>query len=55
MDIDKPNRWLNLSANVGVLDRIIFLAVEIQQNSKAQIRSATQAAVGNYVGSSFRS
>ena len=34
MDIEKLNRWLTLGANVGVLAGIIFLALEIQQNSR---------------------
>ena len=55
MDTDKLNKWLSLSANVGVLVGIVFLAVEIRQNSKAQIRSTTRAAVGNYIESSVRS
>ena len=34
MDTDRLNRWLTLVANVGVLIGIIFLAVEIRQNSE---------------------
>jgi len=30
---DRLNRWLTLAANVGVLDGIVFLALEIRQNS----------------------
>ena len=33
MDSDRLNRWLSLGANTGVLVGIIFLAVEIRQNS----------------------
>ena len=33
MNADRLNRWLSLVANVGVLVGIIFLAVEIRQNS----------------------
>ncbi len=33
MKIENFNRWLTLGANVGVLAGIIFLALEIQQNS----------------------
>ncbi len=33
MDSDRLNRWLSLGANIGVLAGIIFLVVEIQQNS----------------------
>ena len=34
MDSDRLNRWLTLAANTGVLVGIIFLAVEIRQNSE---------------------
>ena len=34
MDFDKLNKWLSLFANVGVLAGIIFLAVEIGQNTE---------------------
>ncbi len=34
MDSDRINRWLTLGANLGVLVGIIFLAVEIRQNSE---------------------
>ena len=33
MDSDRLNKWLSLAANFGVLAGIIFLAVEIRQNS----------------------
>ena len=41
MSIEKINTWLTLLANVGVLIGIVFLALEIQQNTeivKAQTR-----------------
>jgi hypothetical protein len=34
MDPDKFNRWLTLGANLGVLVGIIFLAIEISQNTE---------------------
>ena len=34
MDLDKLNKWLSLGANVGVLAGIVFLAVELQQNTE---------------------
>jgi hypothetical protein len=40
MDTDKVNRWLALSANVGVIAGLILVAVQINQNTqitKAQI------------------
>jgi hypothetical protein len=33
MQVDNLNRWLTLSANVGVIAGIVFLAIEIQQNN----------------------
>ena len=42
MDVDKLNRWLTLVANLGVIVGIIFLIVEIRQNttiSRSQTRS----------------
>ncbi len=33
MNLDSVNKWLTLAANIGVLAGIIFLAVEVQQNS----------------------
>jgi hypothetical protein len=33
MDSDRLNRWLTLGANLGVLVGIVFLAIEIRQNS----------------------
>ena len=35
MNLEKLNQWLTLTANVGVLVGIIFLAIEIQQNTNA--------------------
>ena len=34
MNIDKLNQWLTLLANIGVLAGIVFLALELQQNSQ---------------------
>ena len=33
--MDSVNKWLTLGANIGVLAGIIFLGLEIQQNSEA--------------------
>ena len=41
MDSDKLNKWLTLVANVGVIAGIVFLAIEIRQNSDA-IRAQTR-------------
>ena len=35
MNIDSVNKWLTLAANVGVIAGIVFLGLEIQQNSEA--------------------
>ena len=34
MDLDKVNRWLSLTANLGVLIGIIFLSIEIRQSNR---------------------
>ena len=34
MNADRLNQWLTLGANVGVLTGIVFLALEIRQNSE---------------------
>ena len=36
MNTDGLNRWVTLGANIGVLLGIIFLAIEIQQNTESQ-------------------
>ena len=43
MDADKLNRWLTLGANLGVLAGILFLALEIQQNSELMRVQINQA------------
>jgi len=35
LDTEKLNRWLTLGANLGVLVGIVFLSVEIRQNTNA--------------------
>lgn len=42
MNIDKTNQWLTLFANLGVLAGIIFLAVELQQNTNISRTDAYQ-------------
>ena len=39
MDLDKVNKWLTLVANFAILAGLVFVALEIQQNTNA-IRSA---------------
>jgi hypothetical protein len=42
MNLDSVNRWLTLTANIGVLAGIIFLAYELQQNTVAtQLETAS--------------
>ncbi|MFO7587463.1 MAG: hypothetical protein R6X22_05260 [Gemmatimonadota bacterium] len=40
-----------LVATLAVVLSVIFVGIEIRQNSEAQIRAATQAAVSDYIGS----
>jgi hypothetical protein len=42
MKLDNLNKWLTLTANVGVMAGIIFLAVELNQNAVGQKVSAKQ-------------
>ena len=41
MNLDNLNKWLTLFANLGVLAGILFLAIEIQQNTN-MIQSQTR-------------
>ena len=43
MDTDKLNRWLTLGANLAVLFSIVFLAVEIRQNTEMTRAQITQS------------
>lgn len=52
MDFEKLNRWLTFLANVGVIAGIVFLAVEIRQNSNA-IRAQTRAQLAEEVTELF--
>ena len=42
MDADRTNKWLTLTANVGVILSLLFLAYEINQSTKATIAAASQ-------------
>ena len=35
MNLENTNRWLTLTANIGVLAGIVFLAIEVGQNQEA--------------------
>ena len=42
MDADRTNKWLTLTANIGVILSLLFLAYEINQSTKATIAAASQ-------------
>ena len=44
MNADSMNRWLTLGANLGVVAGLVFLAVELNQNTKATIAAASEVA-----------
>ncbi len=48
MDSEKLNRWLTLGANFGVLVGIIFLAIEIRQNTESQEEARRLAAANTF-------
>jgi hypothetical protein len=52
MDPEKLNRWLTLVANIGVIAGIIFLGVEIRQNS-SMIRAQTRTQLAEEVTELF--
>jgi len=50
VEADTINQWLSLAANIGVLAGIIFLAIEVRQNSKnlaAQVRATFFSSVAD--------
>jgi hypothetical protein len=49
--LDRMLLFGELVAAIAVVISVIFVAVEIRQNSKAQVQATTQAAVSDYVGS----
>ena len=50
MDADKLNRWMTLGANIGVFAGLIFLAVEVRQNTDSLEESRDQATFQAYQG-----
>lgn len=52
MDSQKLNNWLTLAANVGVIAGIVFLAIEIRQNSD-MIRAQTRTQLAEQVTELF--
>ena len=47
MNVETVNRWLTLVANVGVIVGIVFLIVEINQNTQATKTASRDASVGH--------
>jgi hypothetical protein len=43
MELDRLNRWLTLGANIGVLAGIVFLVLEVQQNTAATHSATVQS------------
>lgn len=48
MKFEKLNAWLTLGANIGVLVGIVFLAVEVRQNSQTTI-AATRSEISSTI------
>jgi len=42
MSLDGINKWLALAANLGVLAGIVFLGLEVRQNSEALLAGSRQ-------------
>ena len=40
--MDRLNKWLSLFANLGVMAGLIFLAIELNQNTQATIAAASE-------------
>ena len=49
MNLDNFNRWLSLFANVGVLAGIVFLVIEINQNTLTLKTQVYQTETGNLI------
>ena len=47
MKLSSLNEWLTLAANIGVLAGIIFLGIEMQQNTEMMRAQTRQAVTGN--------
>lgn len=52
MNLEKLNSWLTFAANIGVIAGIVFLAIEIRQNSNA-VRAQTRAQLAEGVTELF--
>ena len=42
MNFDKLNQWLTLVANIGMVTGIVFVAIEVNQNSTISEATARQ-------------
>ena len=42
MNADSMNKWLTLAANLGVVAGLVFLRIEINQNTRATIAAASE-------------
>ena len=47
--MDRLNQWLTLLANLGVIGGIVFLAVEIQQNTLSNQMTARESATQGHI------
>jgi hypothetical protein len=47
--LDNINRWLTLLANIGVIAGIIFLAIEIRQNTRSAQASSYEQLTGRVI------
>ena len=47
MDIEKPNNWIALLANLGVVAGVVFLALEIQQNNELLVQESRYSMLEN--------
>jgi hypothetical protein len=53
MDAERANQWLTLIANIGVVAGIIFLAIEIRQNTESQNEFVRVAQANAYQARAF--
>lgn len=53
MDADKINRWLMLVANISVVAGIVFLGIEVRQNTESQEEFIRLARANAYQARAF--
>ena len=53
MDAERANRWLTLVANLGVVAGIVFLVIEIRQNTESQDEFIRVARANAYQARAF--